>query len=177
MCLASRSFTEIRLSQFGITSYGGNSHKISINHGQIMSKWWSHRVVQGFLLQYPLQAAKTRWHFYCVAWWESQVSLCENEGTVYLLTYINLEPGFFGVYWVYLIYSYILLIQNTYILYVVVFFYTYIISSWPHQCTSFFDCCSWRPCLSTFAQNGHGDTMVALVLLVFLYWFMYRYNE
>lgn len=87
-----------------------------------MSKWWSHRVVQGFLLQYPLQAAKTRWHFYCVAWWESQVSLCENEGTVYLLTYINLEPGFFGVYWVYLIYSYILLIQNTYILYVVVFF-------------------------------------------------------
>ena len=88
MCLASRSSTEIRISQYGI---------ISINHGQ-------NRVVQGFLLQYPMQAAKMRWHFYCVAWWESQVSLCENEGTVYLFTYINLEPGFFGVYWVYLIY-------------------------------------------------------------------------
>lgn len=141
-----------------------------------MSKWWSHRVVQGFLLQYPMQAAKLRWLCHCVAWWESQVSLCVNESIVYVFTYINLEPGFFGVY---LIYIYILMIQNTYILHVVVclwylhhlkvtpsvylvvwLMFFHFFSSDPPQKKKVSRCfdCSWRPCLSTFAQNGDkGD--------------------
>ena len=78
--------------------------------------------------------------------------------------------GIFDIFYIYLWYRIHIYCMLLY------FFDIYIISSWPHQCTSFFDCCSWRPCLSTFAQNGHGDTMVALVLLVFFYWF-FRYNE
>ena len=82
-----------------------------------------------------------------------------------------------GILGVYLIYSCILMIQNTYILYVVVFFW-YL----PH-----FELTPSVYLVSlTVVLGGHvsarllrmdsGDTMVALVLLVFFYWF-FRYNE